>query len=289
MVQYQILPRKLHGLPGTGLKHNLEDKTATTGESPRVFDMSPCWRLGAWLRPDSQGIWHFKVGGGRSPQSGPRLDTRVLRQSALEELTNFARTESPRQGDRNKSDHDGGGMAAAALAMSREIAPSVPRTHAATALRMKQIALDNQDRTIRRLRAHLATEIRGLAATKKELEETQVALGASHKVISGLTEIGLSTSKKIEKMKVKKQQVRANHVEFHQKFQARIHEAEDSMQAQHLLIEALVDEKDSLLQTIHGLQEDNNAPAPFDGEWEEEPEEEEIGDIPLGEGEIDDE
>ncbi|KZV44028.1 DNA topoisomerase 1 [Dorcoceras hygrometricum] len=98
---------------------------------------------------------------------------------------------------------------------------------------------------------------------------------------------------KIEKMKVKKHQVRANHVECHQKFQARIHEAEDSMKAQHLLIEALVDEKDSLLQTIHGLQEANNAPAPFDGDWEEEPEEEpkeeEIEDIPLGEGEIDDE
>ncbi|KZV33929.1 hypothetical protein F511_04154 [Dorcoceras hygrometricum] len=99
----------------------------------------------------------------------------------------------------------------------------------------------------------------------------------------------LSMTKKIEKMKVKKQLVKANHVECHQKFQARIHEAEDSMQAQHLLIEALVDEKDSLLQTIHGLQEANNAPAPFDGDWEEEPEEEEIKDIPLGEGEIDDE
>ncbi|KZV24714.1 hypothetical protein F511_28562 [Dorcoceras hygrometricum] len=139
----------------------------------------------------------------------------------------------------------------------------------------------------------LATERRGLVATKKELEETQVALEASYKVIAGLTEIGLSMSKKIEKMKVKKQQVRANHVECHQKFQARIHEAEDSMQAQHLIIEALVDEKDSLLQTIHGLQEANNAPAPFDGDWEEEPEEEpkeeEIEDIPLGEGEIDDE
>ncbi|KZV49454.1 hypothetical protein F511_30521 [Dorcoceras hygrometricum] len=81
-------------------------------------------------------------------------------------------------------------------------------------------------------------------------------------------------SKKIEKMKVKKKLVKANHVECHQKFQARIHEAEDSMQAQHLLIEALVDEKDSLLQTIHDLQEANNAPAPFDGDWEEEPEEE---------------
>ncbi|KZV43999.1 centromere-associated protein E [Dorcoceras hygrometricum] len=171
--------------------------------------------------------------------------------------------------------------------------PSAPRTRAAAALRMKQISLDSQDRTIRRLRAQLATQRRGLAATKKELEETQVALEASHKVIVGLTEIGLSMSKKIERMKVKKQQVRANHVECHQKFQARIHEAEDSMQAQHMLIEALVDEKDSLLQTIHGLQEANNAPAPFDGDWEEEPEEEpeeeEIEDIPLGEGEIDDE
>ncbi|KZV49905.1 hypothetical protein F511_41339 [Dorcoceras hygrometricum] len=138
------------------------------------------------------------------------------------------------------------------------MAPSAPRTRAAAALRMKQIALDNQDRTIRRLRAQLATERRGLATTKKELEEMQVALEASHK-----------------------------------KFQARIHEAEDSMQAQHLLIEALVDEKDSLLQIIHGLQEAKNAPAPFNGDWEEEPEEEpeeeEIEDIPLGEGEIDDE
>ncbi|KZV51505.1 hypothetical protein F511_14403 [Dorcoceras hygrometricum] len=174
-------------------------------------------------------------------------------------------------------------------ASHKEMAPSIPRTRAAAALRMKQIALDNQGRTIRRLRAQLATERRGFATMKKELEDTQVALEASHKVIAGLTEIGLSMSKKIERMKVKKQKVRANHVECHQKFQARIHEAEDSMQAQHLIIEALVDEKDRLLQTIQGLQEANNAPAPFDGEWEEEPEEEEIEDIPLGEVEIDDE
>ncbi|KZV15812.1 hypothetical protein F511_21635 [Dorcoceras hygrometricum] len=72
------------------------------------------------------------------------------------------------------------------------MAPSVPRTRAAAALRMKQIALDNQGRTIRRLRAQLATERRGLATLKKELEDTQVALEASHKVIAGLTEIGLS-------------------------------------------------------------------------------------------------
>ncbi|KZV50670.1 DNA helicase hus2 [Dorcoceras hygrometricum] len=51
------------------------------------------------------------------------------------------------------------------------MAPSVPRTRAAAALRMKQIALDNQDRTIRRLRAQLATERRGLTATRKELKE----------------------------------------------------------------------------------------------------------------------
>ncbi|KZV42397.1 hypothetical protein F511_25828 [Dorcoceras hygrometricum] len=158
-------------------------------------------------------------------------------------------------------------------ASHKELAPSAPRTRAAAALRMKQIALDNQGRTIRRLRAQLATERRGLATTKKELEDTQVALEASHKVIAGLTEIGLSMSKKIEKMKVKKQQAKANHVECHQKFQARIQEVEESMQAQHLIIEALVEEKDSLLQTIQGLQEANDAPAPFDDEWEEEPEE----------------
>ncbi|KZV33585.1 chlorophyllide a oxygenase, chloroplastic-like [Dorcoceras hygrometricum] len=141
------------------------------------------------------------------------------------------------------------------------MAPSAPRTRAAAALRMKQIALDNQNRTIRCLRAQLAGERRGLATTKRELEYTQVALEASHKC--------------------------------HQKFQARIREAEDSMQAQHLIIEALIEEKDSLLQTIQGIQEANNAPAPFDDEWEDEPEEqpeeEEIEDIPLGEGEIDDE
>ncbi|KZV55506.1 hypothetical protein F511_36074 [Dorcoceras hygrometricum] len=176
------------------------------------------------------------------------------------------------------------------------MAPSAPRTRAAAALRMKQIALDNQSRTIRRLRAQLATKRRGLATMKNELEDTQVALEASHKVIAGLTEIGLSMSKKIEKMKVKKQkkqQAKASHVVCHQKFQARIQEAEDSMQAQHLIIEALVEEKDSLLQTIQGLQEANDAPAPFDDEWEEDPEEhpdeEEIEDIPLDEGEIDDE
>ncbi|KZV25089.1 hypothetical protein F511_42517 [Dorcoceras hygrometricum] len=55
-----------------------------------------------------------QVGDGRSPQSGPRLESGLLRQSALEDLKNLPRTESPRQGDRNKSDHtiNGGGAAA---------------------------------------------------------------------------------------------------------------------------------------------------------------------------------
>ncbi|KZV52936.1 hypothetical protein F511_35421 [Dorcoceras hygrometricum] len=113
------------------------------------------------------------------------------------------------------------------------MAPSAPRTRAAAALRMKQIALDNQSRTIRRLRVQLAIERRGLATIKKEHESTQVALEVSHKNIAGITEIGLC------------------------------------------------------------LQEDNGVPAPCDDEWEEEPEEdrveEEIEEIPVGEGEIVDE
>ncbi|KZV44237.1 hypothetical protein F511_15133 [Dorcoceras hygrometricum] len=116
-----------------------------------------------------------------------------------------------------------------------EMAPSVPRTRAAAALRMKQIDLDNQSRTIRRLRVQLATERRG--------------------------------------MKAKKRHTRESHLECHHKWRARIQEAKDSLQAQHLIIKALVQEKDSLIQTIQGLQEANGAPAPFDDDWEEEPEE----------------
>ncbi|KZV38221.1 glutaminyl-tRNA synthetase-like [Dorcoceras hygrometricum] len=112
---------------------------------------------------------------------------------------------------------------------------------------------------------------------------------SKNRLIQQLTEIGLSMSKKIERMKAKKQKARESHVVCHLKFQARIQEAEDSMQAQHLIIEALVEEKDSLLQTIQGLQEANDAPAPLDDEWEEEPEERpEEEEIPIGDGEIDD-
>ncbi|KZV30357.1 adenosine deaminase-like protein [Dorcoceras hygrometricum] len=166
------------------------------------------------------------------------------------------------------------------------MAPSIPRTRAAAALRMKQIALRNQSRMIRCLRAKLAIERRESAATKKEHETNLVALEASHKTIAGLTEIGLCMSKKFEWMKAKKQHIRESHLECHQKMQARIQAAEDTIQEQHMIIEALVEEKASLLQTIQGLQEDNGAPAPLDDEWEEEPEEEGLEDISLGEGEI---
>ncbi|KZV45924.1 vesicle-associated protein 2-2-like [Dorcoceras hygrometricum] len=218
------------------------------------------------------------------------------------------------------------------------MAPSVPRTRAAAALRMKQIALDNQSCMIRRLRDKLASERREstaikeglenkvsnlerdlqiqrcdkhslqnmvnlyhndidlrifqLVEAKKEHKSTQVALEASHLTTAGLTEIGLNMSKKIERMRTKKQHARESHVECHHKLQARIQEAEDTIQEKTLIIEALVEEKSSLLQTIQGLQEDNGAPAPFYDEWEEEPEEdteEELEEIPIGEGEIVDE
>ncbi|KZV38216.1 carboxyl-terminal-processing peptidase 1, chloroplastic [Dorcoceras hygrometricum] len=38
-------------------------------------------------------------------ESGPRLETRLLRQSALEDVTNLSWMESPRRGGRNKSNH----------------------------------------------------------------------------------------------------------------------------------------------------------------------------------------
>ncbi|KZV42552.1 hypothetical protein F511_33309 [Dorcoceras hygrometricum] len=73
----------------------------------------------AWLRPVSRGNRHFTVDCGRLRQSGPRPDTRLLRQPALEGLTRSARTDSPRQVGRNKfrrhvaaaaAAHKGGGV-----------------------------------------------------------------------------------------------------------------------------------------------------------------------------------
>ncbi|KZV25802.1 hypothetical protein F511_31700 [Dorcoceras hygrometricum] len=80
---------------------------------------SPCATLAHGGRPVRNTLRWPARGGGRSSQSGPRPEARVLRQSALEELTKFPRTESPRKDDRNKSDHGGGG-GAAAVRWSRE-------------------------------------------------------------------------------------------------------------------------------------------------------------------------
>ncbi|KZV25226.1 hypothetical protein F511_27774 [Dorcoceras hygrometricum] len=73
------------------------------------------------------------------------------------------------------------------------MAPSAPRTRAAAAIRMKKIALDNQSRTIRRLRAQLETTRRELDTITEEHKANQIALEASHMTIAGLTEIGLSS------------------------------------------------------------------------------------------------
>ncbi|KZV52047.1 phospholipid-transporting ATPase 8 [Dorcoceras hygrometricum] len=103
------------------------------------------------------------------------------------------------------------------------MAPFAPRTHDAAAIRMKQIVIGNQSRTIRRLRAKLATERRDvdrrisqMVEAKKEHKSNQVDLEASHTTIVGLNEIGLCMSKKIERMKAKKQQARESHLECHQ-------------------------------------------------------------------------
>ncbi|KZV30176.1 hypothetical protein F511_20806 [Dorcoceras hygrometricum] len=84
----------------------------------KLFSWAEMEKVGAWLQPESQGDWLFTVGGGRFVQSSPRPEARFLRQPALEGLTRSARTETPQNGDRNKSDQRaaaaGGGAWAAA-------------------------------------------------------------------------------------------------------------------------------------------------------------------------------
>ncbi|KZV24412.1 hypothetical protein F511_23732 [Dorcoceras hygrometricum] len=173
------------------------------------------------------------------------------------------------------------------------MAPSALRTRAADALHMNQIALNNQSRMIRRLRAKLATERRESTTIKKVLEkkvssmerELQIQRCDNHSLRNTMNLYHEDVDRRISQLVEAKKEHRTN--------QARIQESEDMMQEQHLVIEALVEEKASLLQTIQVLQEDNGAPAPFDDEWEEEPyedpDEEGFEDIPVGEGEIVDE
>ncbi|KZV31483.1 pleiotropic drug resistance protein 3-like [Dorcoceras hygrometricum] len=117
------------------------------------------------------------------------------------------------------------------------MAPFVPRTRAAAAIRMTKIALQNQSRTIRRLRAKLATERRESAARKNGLEDKVSSL-----------------ERELELQRCNNHTVTLYHKD--------------------------IDHRISQL----GLQEDNVVP--FDDEWEEEPEEEGIEKIPVGEGEI---
>ncbi|KZV46206.1 hypothetical protein F511_20028 [Dorcoceras hygrometricum] len=60
-------------------------------------DEAPPCAAAPWPMRFSRGNWHFTVDCGRLLQSGPRPDTRLLRQPALEGLTRSARTDSPRQ------------------------------------------------------------------------------------------------------------------------------------------------------------------------------------------------
>ncbi|KZV29786.1 hypothetical protein F511_44153 [Dorcoceras hygrometricum] len=85
--------------------HNNKSNKTSIG----CFRTVPCWHLGAWLRPISRGNWHFNGWRLSFSESGPRLESRLLRQSALENVMNLSRTESPRRGGRNKSNHEGGG------------------------------------------------------------------------------------------------------------------------------------------------------------------------------------
>ncbi|KZV17551.1 kinesin-like calmodulin-binding protein [Dorcoceras hygrometricum] len=183
-----------------------------------------------------------------------------------------------------------------------EMTPFVPRTRAAAAIPMKQIVLDNQSRTIRCLRAKLATDRRESAATKEGLEnklssrerELQIQRCDNHSLRNMVTlyhkDIDRRISQLVEERKsirAKKQQARESHLECHKKWQAHIQQAQSMIQEQHLTIETLMEENTSLLQTIQGLQGNNGAP--FDDEWEEDPEEEGLEEIPVGEGEIVDE
>ncbi|KZV24349.1 hypothetical protein F511_16921 [Dorcoceras hygrometricum] len=188
------------------------------------------------------------------------------------------------------------------------MAPFVPHTHATAAICMKQIVHENQSRTIRRLRAKLATERRDSVATKEGLENkisslerelqlqrcgnqslqnmvtmyhkdidhrisqwveakkehksNQVTFEASHTTISGLTEIGLCMSKKIERMRQRNNR-----------------------------LERAIWSAIKSGRLISNRPKDNGDPFvdELEEESEEDPKEEELEEIPISEGEIVDE
>ncbi|KZV42346.1 hypothetical protein F511_40409 [Dorcoceras hygrometricum] len=60
------------------------NKLQTFYDIHRAFKIATLLATRAWLRPVSRGNRHFTVDCGRQRQSGPRPDTRLLRQPALE-------------------------------------------------------------------------------------------------------------------------------------------------------------------------------------------------------------
>ncbi|KZV38658.1 ATP-dependent zinc metalloprotease FTSH 8, mitochondrial-like [Dorcoceras hygrometricum] len=60
----------------------------------------------AWLRPISRENRLFNGWRLSFSESGPRLKSRSLRQSALENVMNISRMKAPRRDGRNKSDGD---------------------------------------------------------------------------------------------------------------------------------------------------------------------------------------
>ncbi|KZV31918.1 hypothetical protein F511_04232 [Dorcoceras hygrometricum] len=122
MAQYQILGRKLLGPPGTGPKQTLEVKNSVA-TPPRVRRTATARRR----PPPAQRAAHYRTL--RAPlratiaHGGGHLRAGLLRQSALEELTNLTRTESPHRCDRNESNHvsTGGGRRRAAQGRSAAV------------------------------------------------------------------------------------------------------------------------------------------------------------------------
>ncbi|KZV41390.1 hypothetical protein F511_22067 [Dorcoceras hygrometricum] len=148
------------------------------------------------------------------------------------------------------------------------MAPSVPRTRAAASLRMKRESAATKEG----LETKVSSLEKDLQIQRCDNNSLRNTMNLCHTDIDRRISQLVEAKKEHKTNQVKKQQARASHLECHHKLQARIQEGEDTIQEQHLIIEALVDEKASLLQKIQGLQEDNGAPAPFDDEWEEEPE-----------------
>ncbi|KZV57801.1 hypothetical protein F511_22288 [Dorcoceras hygrometricum] len=154
------------------------------------------------------------------------------------------------------------------------MAPLVPRTRAAAAIRMKQIALDNHSRMIQRLRAKLETERRFGTIIREELEKKIVSMDRELELMMK-DNCGLHDSLRIYQDREKTlhedfgrritqlEELRRNH-------HARIQEIKGTVQEQALTIDALTDENTSLLQAIQDLQ--GVGAIPFEDEPEEYPE-----------------